>query len=193
MTGKRIGVLAGAFNPVTCAHLALINAALEVVDEAVCVVPRVYPHKEFYGAALQDRLEMLRLAGGRYRVEVTERGLFIDIARELRRTDPGAEIHFICGRDAAERIVTWDYGEPGAVERMFQEFQGQATQFPNSATDQPKGFAWEFGNCVACPPNSGTRGIAIGPPRVAPYWLRWKLPVRTGHSRSTYPRPFTCS
>ena len=122
MTGKRIGVLAGAFNPVTCAHLALINAALEDVDEAVCVVPRVYPHKEFYGAALQDRLEMLRLAGGRYRVEVTERGLFIDIARELRRTDPGAEIHFICGRDAAERIVTWDYGEPGAVERMFQEF-----------------------------------------------------------------------
>jgi nicotinic acid mononucleotide adenylyltransferase len=63
-------------------------------------VPRVYPHKHFHGAALEDRVEMLRIAGaGRYRVQITEGGLFIDIARELRR--PDNEISFICGRDAA--------------------------------------------------------------------------------------------
>jgi nicotinate-nucleotide adenylyltransferase len=118
---KRIGVLAGGFNPVTRAHLALVDAALAKMDEVVCVVPRVYPHKEFHGATLDERLEMLRRASQRYRPLVTEGGLFLDIARELRRDDPEAQIWFICGRDAAERIVTWDHGVP--VERVFDEFQ----------------------------------------------------------------------
>jgi len=117
---KRLGVLAGAFNPVTMAHLALADAASRMVDEVVCAVPRVYPHKEFHGAALEDRIKMLKLTGGQYRVEITERGLFIDIARELRRADN--EIFFICGRDAAERIIDWDYGEDGAIEKMLDEF-----------------------------------------------------------------------
>jgi len=77
----KLGVLAGAFNPVTRAHLALAEAALAHVDEVVCVTPRVFPHKEFHGATLDHRLEMLRRASDRYRVEVTEGGLFIDIAR----------------------------------------------------------------------------------------------------------------
>jgi nicotinate-nucleotide adenylyltransferase len=120
---KRIGVLAGAFNPVTRAHLALVEAALPNVDEVVCVVPRAYPHKEFHGASLEDRLEMLRRASDRYRVQATEGGLFIDIARELRQADPDTEILFICGRDAAERIVNWDYGEAQTIERLLEEFQ----------------------------------------------------------------------
>ena len=121
--GRRIGVLAGAFNPVTRAHLALVEAARGSVDEIVCVVPRVYPHKEFHGANLEKRLEMLRRASDAYGVEVTGRGLFIEIARELKEMRPDAEIHFICGRDAAERIVGWDYGAEGAIERMLGEFQ----------------------------------------------------------------------
>jgi nicotinate-nucleotide adenylyltransferase len=119
VTLKRVGVLAGAFNPVTRAHLALAEAASGVVDEIVCVVPRAYPHKHFHGASLEDRIAMLRLAGMDH-VEVTEGGLFIDIARELRRAD--TEVSFICGRDAAERIIHWDYGEPGAIEKMLEEF-----------------------------------------------------------------------
>ncbi len=106
----------------TRAHLALVDAALAAVDEAVCVVPRTYPHKELQGASLDERLKMLQKAGGRYRVEVTEGGLFIDIARELRRAKPESEIYFICGRDAAERVVSWNYGDPAAVDRMLEEF-----------------------------------------------------------------------
>jgi nicotinate-nucleotide adenylyltransferase len=118
---KHIGVLAGAFNPVTRAHLALADAAMKTVDEVVCVVPRVYPHKQFQGASLEDRIEMLRIAGaGRYRVEMTAGGLFIDIARELWHAD--CEIYFVCGRDAAERIIAWDYGEAGSIEKMLDEF-----------------------------------------------------------------------
>jgi nicotinate-nucleotide adenylyltransferase len=120
----KLGVLAGAFNPVTRAHLALADAALASVDQVVCVTPRAFPHKEFHGATLDHRVEMLRLAsGGRYGVEVTEGGLFIDIARELTGWQPESEIYFICGRDAAERILTWDYGEAGAIDRMLSEFQ----------------------------------------------------------------------
>lgn len=115
---KHIGVLAGAFNPVTCAHLALAEAARKTVDEVVCVVPRAYPHKHFHGASLEDRIAMLKRVIDR--VEITQGGLFIDIARELRTS--GAEVSFICGRDAAERIIHWDYGEPGAIEKMLNEF-----------------------------------------------------------------------
>jgi nicotinate-nucleotide adenylyltransferase len=117
----RLGILAGAFNPVTRAHLALVEAAREQVDQIVCVVPRVYPHKEFYGAALEQRLEMLDAARRGYDVELTDGGLFIDIARELRTRRPHAEAWFICGRDAAERILGWDYGEPGAIDRILSE------------------------------------------------------------------------
>jgi nicotinate-nucleotide adenylyltransferase len=120
---KRIGVLAGAFNPVTRAHLALVDAAIERLDEIVCVVPRAYPHKEFHGATVEQRVDMLRRASDRYRVQVTKGGLFVDIARELRRDSPDALLWFICGRDAAERIVTWDYGADSSIERVLDEFQ----------------------------------------------------------------------
>ncbi len=117
---RHIGVLAGAFNPVTRAHLALADAASRIVDEVVCVVPRSYPHKEFHGAALEQRIEMLQSAGGRYRIERTDGGLFVEIARELRQ--PDTEISFICGRDAAERIVRWDYGAANSIENIMEEF-----------------------------------------------------------------------
>ena len=116
---KRIGVLAGAFNPVTRAHLALADAAAKMVDEVVFVVPRIYPHKHFHGAGLEERVEMLKLASG-YRVEIAAGGLFVDIAREMKQ--PDAEICFICGRDAAERVIEWKYGEAGAIEKILAEF-----------------------------------------------------------------------
>ena len=117
---KRIGVLAGAFNPVTRAHAELGRAARTMVDEIVCVVPKVYPHKEFHGATLEQRIEMIALSKLADRVEIVESGLFIDIARGLRQ--PDATVEFICGADAAERVIAWDYGETGAIERMLEEF-----------------------------------------------------------------------
>ena len=116
----KTGILAGAFNPVTRAHVALAEAAREIVDEVVCVLPRAYPHKEMHGAALEERVAMLQRAGFN-RVEIARGGLFVEIAHELRR--PGRELYFICGRDAAERVLHWDYGDPGAVGRMLAEFQ----------------------------------------------------------------------
>jgi nicotinate-nucleotide adenylyltransferase len=117
---KRVGVLAGAFNPVTRAHAELARAGRVVVDEIVCVVPKAYPHKHFHGATREQRIEMIERAGIADRVEMAESGLFIEIARDLKQ--PDASIEFICGADAAERVIAWDYGEPGAIDRMLEEF-----------------------------------------------------------------------
>jgi nicotinate (nicotinamide) nucleotide adenylyltransferase len=122
----RLGVLAGGFNPPTIAHLALADGARAYVDQLLYVVPRVYPHKEYSGATLDQRLEMLASLELTVpqSVAVTEQGLLIDIARECRREfGPDTRLYFLCGRDAAERVLGWDYGREGVVEEMLREFE----------------------------------------------------------------------
>ena len=122
----KVGILAGSFNPPTVAHLELAQAASARVDLVVCVVPRVFPHKAYSGATLEQRVEMLDAAGLSipHAIASSSQGLFIDIAREFRE-HYGAEarLSFICGRDAAERILHWDYGRTGVVEEMLREFE----------------------------------------------------------------------
>jgi nicotinate-nucleotide adenylyltransferase len=121
VSAKKVGVIAGAFNPITRAHIALAEAARARVDEIVFAIPRAFPHKEFDGANLEHRIAMLRRVCGAGEIEITDGGLFVQIAREIRRSRPGSEIYVVCGRDAAERVVGWNYEEPGAIERMFEE------------------------------------------------------------------------
>src|SRR5580698_6254023 len=122
----KLGILAGAFNPPTRAHLAMAEAALCVVDEVLFVLPRVFPHKEYSGATLEARVEMLRAAldgHPRFSLATTDAGLFIDIAREARgHYGSGAELYFLCGRDAAERIVNWDYGAGVGIREQLEMF-----------------------------------------------------------------------
>jgi len=108
------------------AHLALAAAASSHVDQLLCVIPRTFPHKEFFGATLEQRLEMLAGLGWTvpYSIAVAEQGLFVDIAREARAEfSPEVQLSFVCGRDAAERILGWDYGRAGVVEEMLNEFE----------------------------------------------------------------------
>lgn len=123
---RSVAVLAGAFNPPTVAHVALANAAIPFVDEVLLAIPRSFPHKQFDGATLDQRIEMIeRIAAARPNLSagVADGGLFVEIAREAREHYPDAEICLLCGRDAAERILNWDYGEPGFANRMLQEFK----------------------------------------------------------------------
>jgi len=123
---RRYGILPGAFNPPTEAHLALARAALTVVDHVIFVLPRTMPHKDYSGVSFKQRLELLRQVtaeDSRFFVAHTAGGLFIEIARELRSVLPeGAQLHFLCGRDAAERIVNWRYETPEAFGQMLTEF-----------------------------------------------------------------------
>jgi len=126
-TPARLAILPGAFNPPTRAHLAIAELALSVVDEVLFVLPRVFPHKEYQGAPLDARLEMLRaaLAGNtRFSLAVSEQGLFIDIAREAHQAYGAAsELFLVCGRDAAERIVNWDYGGRDGIQKQLEVFK----------------------------------------------------------------------
>ncbi len=116
-------MLAGAFNPPTLAHRALLDAASGVLDCVVCALPREYPHKQLTGATLDQRVRMLARLG--LTVVLADRGLFIDMAREFRRDFGQArDLHFICGRDAADRITGWDYGpEQPPIGEQLREYR----------------------------------------------------------------------
>jgi nicotinate-nucleotide adenylyltransferase len=108
------------------AHLALAAASRAHVDEILCVVPRAFPHKEYFGATIEQRIEMLGLLDLTMpgSIAITEQGLLIDIARECQAEFPDAtRLYFLCGRDAAERVLTWDYGRAGVVEEMLNQFE----------------------------------------------------------------------
>jgi nicotinamide-nucleotide adenylyltransferase len=127
---RSLGILPAAFNPPTRAHLALAQAALGTVEEVLFVLPRQFPHKPYEGATFHQRVEMLLAATGaeqcfpRFSIAASDRGLFAEIAEECREAY-GVDVRllFICGRDAAERIVNWDYGEPDAFRKMIAQFE----------------------------------------------------------------------
>ena len=128
--GGRLGVIGGAYNPITQAHLVLARAALEQarLDEVLFLLSTILPHKPIEGATIDQRLEMMRLAVAELpfaTVGLCTHGLFLDIAAALREGYQGnLEVFFIVGRDAAERILTWPYTDPAAaLEKMFTAFQ----------------------------------------------------------------------
>jgi nicotinate (nicotinamide) nucleotide adenylyltransferase len=124
---KALGVFPAAFNPPTLAHLALARAALATAGEVLFVLPREFPHKPYEGATFEQRVEMLVAATRsepRFSIAASHGGLFAEIAQECHESyGEDVRLLFLCGRDAAERIVTWDYGEPGAFERMIERFE----------------------------------------------------------------------
>jgi nicotinate-nucleotide adenylyltransferase len=97
------------------------------LEEVLFLLPGVFPHKTYAGATYEQRREMLLAAVGeepQFSAGTTDRGLFIDIARECRMVyGSGAEFFFLCGRDAAGRIVNWDYGDERPFAEQLREFQ----------------------------------------------------------------------
>jgi nicotinate-nucleotide adenylyltransferase len=124
---RKIALFAGAFHPPTIAHAALADAALARVEQTVWVLPRRFPHKDYSGVSLERRCEMI-LAATNCPLAIAEENYFFEMARELGRTLPEAEVHLLLGEDGAERLFTWDYGlSPEATQRMLLE---NLRQFP---------------------------------------------------------------
>jgi len=123
---SRLGVLPGSFNPPTRAHMALAHAALEHCDEILFVLPRALPHKNYGGVGFEDRLGLLKSAvevHSQFSAASSDGGLFLEIAGECRATyGSEVEIAFLCGRDAAERIVGWKYEREEMLAEMFEQF-----------------------------------------------------------------------
>ena len=77
-------------------------------DEAIWILPRVFPHKGFEGAGFDVRCSMLETLCARARgffVMVSDGGLYAEMAAEARDYfGPETEISVVLGRDAAERM-----------------------------------------------------------------------------------------
>jgi nicotinate (nicotinamide) nucleotide adenylyltransferase len=123
---ERLGIFPGTFNPPTLAHLALARSARTVVDEVLFVLPRSFPHKRYLGATFNERVQMLQASAGLepwVSIAAADGGLFLEIADEARAFyGGGVRLSFLCGSDAAERILKWDYGQPGVAEQMLRAF-----------------------------------------------------------------------
>lgn len=124
---RTLAVFSGAFHPPTIAHLGMAREALSVAEEVLFTIPREFPHKEWEGATLDERLDWLDAATGgepRFSIGVSDGGLLIDIARECRSLYGDAvRLLFLCGRDAAERIAAWDYGAREPFARQLDEYE----------------------------------------------------------------------
>jgi len=125
----RLGVLGGTFNPVTRAHLALAEAALNefALAEVLFVLPERLPHRTPEDAPLEARLRLVEAAlepFDRFALAVCTHGLFVDIAAALAPHYPAAtKVFFLAGSDAADRILHWDKAEPvKTLEEMFARF-----------------------------------------------------------------------
>jgi len=131
--GCRLGILPSAFNPITIAHMELARRAILQyrLDEVLLTLPRAFPHKGYIGPTFEERIEMLLAAAAdepRFSAGSTDGGLFIEIVRECREVyGRTAEFFIICGRDAAERAIAWDYARQapaaGPFAEQIKEFQ----------------------------------------------------------------------
>src|SRR5258708_3690825 len=125
---QTIGILSGAFDAATNAHLGLAFSALHTraADEVLLVMPETFPHKAYGAIGLDRRLHMLGLAIGateRLSIGVAEGGLFLEIAREARAVyGAEARLRFLCGRDTAERILNWNYAGFPPLEEQLREY-----------------------------------------------------------------------
>lgn len=121
-----VAILPGSFHPPTVAHLGLAQAALARVGLVVFTLPRAFPHKSYGSVGLDARLELLShltASEPRFAVAISDGGLFIDMAREWRRLHPATdELFLLCGRDAAERIVSWPYPPGDSIEKQLSEY-----------------------------------------------------------------------
>ena len=121
----RLAVFPGAFNPPTLAHQAMTLAALSHADEVVLALSTCMPHKSMEPAEVARRLEWMRLLAeddDRISVAVFSSGLFVEMARDARRSSGIGEISIVCGRDAAERAFHWDYGDGPPFADQLNEF-----------------------------------------------------------------------
>ena len=126
----RLGVLGGAYNPITRAHLLLARCSKEQfkLHEIIFVLPKILPNKPVVDTSIEQRLEMMRLGTTdvpHVSLGLCTHGLFLDICAALQKIYlQSPEIFFITGRDAAERILNWPYPDPAAaLEQMFKAFQ----------------------------------------------------------------------
>ena len=126
MSGNRLGLLGGTFDPFHNGHLGAAEAAIGCahLDRVVFIPAAQPPHRPPAVASAEERLEMCRLGiAGEPRFEVSDVELrrggpsyTVDTLAEIRRGQPEDELFLILGWDAARLFSTWH--RPNEVREM---------------------------------------------------------------------------
>ena len=127
MTGIKLGVMGGTFDPIHYGHLFVAEEARGAagLDRVLFVPSGTPPHKQYAGmASAEARYDMVRLATdanphfdvSRIETDRGGRSYTLDTLREIRALYPESQIYFITGDDAALDILNWH--EPYEIVRM---------------------------------------------------------------------------
>jgi nicotinate-nucleotide adenylyltransferase len=118
MTGERVCIFGGTFDPIHIAHIRMAEEALKKynLDRVVFVPAGNPPHKDALGLTpYEDRLAMVRLACGAHpKFEVSEiekgneRSYTVTTLEEFRRQlSNDSRLFFLIGADAFAELETW--------------------------------------------------------------------------------------
>jgi nicotinate (nicotinamide) nucleotide adenylyltransferase len=138
-SGPRLGVFSSSFNPITTAHVALIEQAASAfsLDEVLALAGTANADKQTYDCPLGVRLEMLHLAlGGKENVSIgiSSTAFFVDIIDAIARAYPsGASPYFIVGFDTFVRILDFEGRYLDRYDRSFSD-RSQVLEYLLSAS-----------------------------------------------------------
>ena len=114
-SGKRLGIFSGSFNPLTVAHIKIIEIAQKKygLDEILLILAKANVDKDVSGLSLADRLLMLKeYATSRedFSVAASSHGKFVEKIDVLKpEYPPRTQFGFIIGYDTLTRIFDPKY------------------------------------------------------------------------------------
>lgn len=128
-TGQRLGVLSASFNPLTNAHIAIVERARSEyeLDEVLLVLAKANVDKQVFGATLAERLDMLKhycASHPHLSLAAASHGRFADKVIALQRLYPqNTEIFFMLGYDTLVRLFDPKYYQDrdAELDSLFSE------------------------------------------------------------------------
>lgn len=117
VTGERIGILGGVFDPIHYGHLAIAEQTREALElDQVLLMPAGQPvHRAAPQASADDRARMIELAVAdndrlllsRLEIDTDRPSYSVDTLEQLAHDRPGAALTLIVSAEAASYLPTW--------------------------------------------------------------------------------------
>jgi len=110
---RKIGFLAGTFDPIHIGHVKMALAAIKASSlEAVYFLVEKSPRRKTAVTPLKQRLEMLRLALADHKqldiIEINNQQFSVaKTLPQLERLFPDAKLYMIFGNDIAQNLAQW--------------------------------------------------------------------------------------
>lgn len=114
-SGKRLGIFSGSFNPLTVAHIKMVEEARErfQLDEMLLLLAKANVDKDVFGWSLAGRILTLKHYAEKHNdvsIGISSHGRYIDKVEALRVVYPvDTEFHFIVGYDTLVRLFDPKY------------------------------------------------------------------------------------